>query len=125
MHALYASEEAAMKCDGYEKIWDLSQGELVQLDGGRGTTLRVTRGTLWITLEDDVRDVVLGSGDSFTVDRDGLTLIEAQERSTVCVIALHAIDAHRGPRPALSSRIATWLTSVGAADSDRRFAPYY
>jgi len=114
-----------MKCDGYEKIWDLDQGELVQLDGGRGTTLRVTRGTLWITLEDDVRDVVLASGDSFTVDRDGLTLIEAQERSTVCVIALHAIDVHRGPRPALSSRIAAWLTSVGAADSDRRFAPYY
>src|SRR5260221_13806552 len=109
------NEETAMKCDGYEKVGDLSQGELLQLDGGRGTTMRVTRGRLWITLEDDVRDVVLAPGDTFPVDRDGLTLIEAQERSTVCVIGLHAIDVHRGPRPALSSRIAAWLTPVGAA----------
>ena len=39
-----------MVCDGYTKVWDLAPGELVRLDGARGTTLRVTRGTLWITL---------------------------------------------------------------------------
>jgi Protein of unknown function (DUF2917) len=114
-----------MKCDGYEKVWDLKPGELVQLDGARGTTMRVTRGLLWITLEDDLRDVVLAAGDTFTVDRDGLTLVEAQARSTVCVIALHAVDVHRGARPTLASRIAGWLTSVGAADGDRRYVPYY
>lgn len=114
-----------MTCDGYERVWDLKQGELVHLDGARGTALRVTRGTLWITLEDDVRDVVLAAGDTFTVDRDGLTLVEAQERSTVCVMALHAIDVRRGARPLLARRIARWLSSVGAADSDRRFVPYY
>lgn len=114
-----------MKCDGYEKVWDLAQGELVQLDGARGTTMRVTRGTLWITLEDDVRDVVLAPGDTFTVDRDGLTLVEAQERTTVCVIALHAVEVRRGARPPLASRIAQWLSSVGAADQDRRYVPYY
>jgi hypothetical protein len=114
-----------MKCDGYEKVWNLDRGELVQLDGARGTALRVTRGMLWITLENDLRDVVLAPGDTFTVDRDGLTLIEAQERSTVCLMALHAVDVHRGARPNLATRVAAWLKSVGAADSDRRFAPYY
>jgi hypothetical protein len=98
-----------MKCDGYEKVWDLSQGELVQLDGARGTTLRVTSGMLWITLEDDVRDVVLAAGDTFTVDRAGLTLVEAQERTTVCVMELHAVEVRRGPRPPRSSRIAEWF----------------
>jgi hypothetical protein len=118
-------KEMAMTCDGYERVWDLRQGELVQLDGARGTMLRVTRGTLWITLEDDVRDVVLAAGDTFTVDREGLTLVEAQEKSIVCVLALHAVEVRRGARPPLATRIAAWLTSVGAADSDRRFAPYY
>ena len=113
-----------MTCDGCEKVWDLGQGELVQLDGARGTALRVARGMLWITLENDLRDVVLAPGDTFTVDRDGLTLIEAQELSTVCVTALHAVDARRGPRPTFANRVATWFSSVGAADSARRFAPY-
>ncbi len=33
-----------MACDGYTKVWELAAGELIGLDGGRGTTLRVTRG---------------------------------------------------------------------------------
>ena len=36
-----------MACDGYTKVWEPLTGELVGLDGARGTTLRVTRGTLW------------------------------------------------------------------------------
>jgi hypothetical protein len=48
-----------MLCAGYTKVWELAPNELVKLDGARGTTLRVTRGVLWLTLEDDTRDVVL------------------------------------------------------------------
>jgi hypothetical protein len=115
-----------MACDGYTKIWDLTPGELVQLDGARGTTLRVTRGTLWITLEDDLRDIVLSAGDTFMVDRGGLTLVEAQNAATVCVLARHVTEVRRrGARPGLAARLAEWLGSIGAADRDRRFAPYY
>ena len=63
----------------YEGLGSVHPDELVRLDGARGTTLRVTRGTLWITLENDTRDIVLAAGDSYTIDRGGLTLIEAQE----------------------------------------------
>ena len=119
-------KETAMACNGYEKVWDLSPGELMQLDGARGTTLRVTRGVLWITLQDDTRDVIVAAGDAFTIDRDGLTLVEAQDAATVCVMALQAVDVRRGPgRPRLAARIAAWLSSVGAADFERRSAPYY
>jgi Protein of unknown function (DUF2917) len=115
-----------MACDGYTKVWELAPGELVQLDGARGTTLRVTRGVLWLTLEDDLRDVVLAAGESFTIDRGGLTLIEAQGPSIVCVLAHHVDEVRRrGARPHLAGRIAAWFASVGAADRDRRFAPYY
>ena len=84
-----------MACDGYTRIWDLEPGELVQLDGARGTTLRVTRGTLWVTLENDLRDVVLSAGDSFMVDRGGLTIVEAQGETTVCVLARHVTELRR------------------------------
>ena len=115
-----------MNCNGYTRIWDLAPGEIVKLDGARGTMLRVTRGVLWITLQDDTRDVIVAAGDTFTIDRDGLTLIEAQDAATVCVTDLHAIDVRRGPgRPRLAARIAAWLSSVGAADVERRSAPYY
>ncbi|MEO8674486.1 MAG: DUF2917 domain-containing protein [Casimicrobiaceae bacterium] len=115
-----------MACNGYENVWDLTAGELMQLDGARGTTLRVTRGVLWITLQDDTRDVIVAAGDAFTIDRDGLTLVEAQDAATVCAMALHALNVRRGPgRPKFAARIAAWLSSVGVADFERRSAPYY
>jgi hypothetical protein len=115
-----------MICNGYTRIWDLAQGELVKLDGARGTTLRVTRGALWLTFEGDARDVVLRAGDTFTIDRAGLTLIEAQRQSTVCVMAHHVAETHvPATRAGIAQRLAAWLGSIGAADRDRRWAPYY
>jgi hypothetical protein len=112
-----------MLCDGYTKVWDLEPGEIVRLDGARGTTLRVTRGTLWITLEHDTRDVVLEAGDAFTIDRGGLTIVEAQNSAAVCVMGRavderHVQPAVRGWRP----RPPAWL---GALTAVRRFVPYF
>jgi hypothetical protein len=114
-----------MACDGYTKMWEMAGGELIGVDGGRGTTLRVTRGTLWLTFEHDTRDVVLGVGDVFTIDRGGLTLIEAQGDATVCVLARH-VDARRlrNPRPTPWSRVRGWLAAIGAAGMARGWAPY-
>jgi len=114
-----------MVCDGYTKVWDLAADELVKLDGARGTTLRVTRGTLWITLEDDTRDVVLKAGDVFTIDRGGLTLVEAQGRATVCVMGRPIDEVHVLTRqPARQSQIGPWLRSFGAMRAGR-FVPYF
>jgi hypothetical protein len=118
-----------MVCDGYTKVWDLAPDELVKLDGARGTTLRVTRGTVWVTLENDTRDVVLQAGDVFTIDRGGLTLVEAQGRTTVCVMGSPIDEVHvhvRTREPAAQTRIASWLRSFSAAaDSPSRFVPRY
>jgi len=116
-----------MDCNGYTKVWDLAPDELVKLDGARGTTLRVTLGKLWITLENDTRDVVLEAGDVFTIDRGGLTLVEAQERATVCVMGRPIDEVHVHPRePEAHARIGNWLRSLGAAAvSRRRFVPHY
>ena len=114
-----------MKCDGYTRVWDLAPGELVKLDGARGTALRVTRGVLWITLENDLRDIVLAAGDTFTIDREGLTLVEAQGAASVCVLARHADEVRgRTQRPSLAARAADWLAAASAGVA-RRSAPYY
>lgn len=115
-----------MLCAGYTKVWNLASGELVRLDGARGTTLRVTRGTLWITLENDTRDIVLTGGDSYTIDRGGLTLIEAQDAAAVCVMAHYVDEVHqRAVNSPRRGRIATWLTSVFAPDDLGGYSPYY
>ena len=113
-----------MVCNGYTKVWELAAGEMIRLDGARGTTLRVTRGTLWLTLERDTRDVVLAAGDSFTIDRGGLTLVEAQSSTTVCVLAHHVDEVWvRAGRPAYAARVAAWFASVCAAGIDHRSVP--
>ena len=114
-----------MACSGYTKVWDLTARELVKLERGRGTTLRVTRGKLWITFEHDTRDVVLTVGDVFTIDRNGLTLIEAQSASTVCVMAKRLGAVHvKGDAASFATRARRWLRQVAEMGLRRGWAPY-
>jgi hypothetical protein len=62
---------------------DLRKRQSLQLNDVAGATLRVTRGSVWITQENDTRDVVLRAGDAWTVERDGLTIVEAQGDTTL------------------------------------------
>ena len=78
-----------MACFEHGTIIELAAREVVTLPDVRSATLRVTRGTLWITQEDDPQDVVLRSGDSWAVERNGLTVIEAQEDAIFCVMGRH------------------------------------
>jgi hypothetical protein len=40
----------------------------LRLKAARGATLRAVQGTLWVTIDNDVRDIVLDPGESFVVD---------------------------------------------------------
>jgi Protein of unknown function (DUF2917) len=40
----------------------------LRLKDARGTRLRAVQGTLWITIDNDLRDIVLDPGESFVVD---------------------------------------------------------
>jgi hypothetical protein len=114
-----------MSCSANAKVWELATNELIGLDGGRGTTLRVTRGTLWVTLEHDTRDVVLEVGDVFTVDRGGLTLMQAHGETTVCVEA-HHVEARRigaGTEPP-AARWRRRFAAIVNAGFARRWAPH-
>lgn len=57
------------------------------LRDARGRVVTCLEGNVWLTMEGDRRDVMLKPGASFVVDRDGLTLLASQHRSTVNVSA--------------------------------------
>lgn len=56
---------------------------------GRGALVSCLRGAVWLTQDGDPRDIVLTSGQSFTLDRDGLAVIFATAESTLALSAAH------------------------------------
>jgi hypothetical protein len=56
---------------------ELKRGNVLRLRGARGTTVTARWGAVWITEEESLRDVVLAPGESFTLVRPGLALIQA------------------------------------------------
>lgn len=57
----------------------LTPGESLKLRDPAGHTIMCCAGTIWITQENDARDIYLSAGDSFTFDRPGIALISAEE----------------------------------------------
>ena len=55
----------------------LPHGHLHRIDGGRGRLVQCLEGRLWMTQQDDPRDLVLESGDVAVIERDGLTVLQA------------------------------------------------
>jgi len=80
-------------------IVDLAERETLVLSDIAGATLRVNRGTLWVTQEHDTRDVVLNAGDVWQVDRDGDTIIEAQTATTLSASGVRVARALRRWQP--------------------------
>ena len=108
------------------RLIGLARGDVIELPDARGTTLRVGRGSVWITQEHDGRDVVLTAGDAWTVERDGLTLAEARGDTSLVLIGGNGGNAAlRSPRPRWRERIAAWMRTAIARLERPRFVPYY
>lgn len=54
----------------------LQPGHPVRLNDAAGTRVRCLRGTIWITVANEPDDVFLGSGQSYLISRNGLSLVE-------------------------------------------------
>jgi len=101
----------------------LRHGQSLALPDIQGTAFMVTRGTLWITQENDTQDVVLRAGDLWMVERDGLTIIEAQNDASMQAVGPTFERATRARGDWLH-----WLRDKAAAFFDvplRRPLPYY
>jgi len=100
----------------------LRQRDTLVLEDAAGTIVAVDSGCLWITLEHDPRDVILLPGMRFEIDREGRTVIAAEEDSRLRIIATRSAP----------ERIAAWASAVASraarrwsARLRRRAAPYY
>ena len=118
-----------MACFENGTVVDLPARATVRLPDMRGTTLRVTKGTVWITQDHDLRDVVLRPGDTWVIERNGLTLLEAQGDATICIMGqgldmVIARNRHRGQKSGWGQRAAERIGNLMPL-STRKWVPYY
>jgi hypothetical protein len=115
-----------MACFESGTVVEMAAREAVTLQNVRGATVRVTRGTVWLTQQDDGKDVILRVGDNWLVERDGATVLESQEGDAlVCVVGRQLDEVPGARRPA--RRQARWHERVAAVltATTRRTAPYF
>jgi len=52
-------------------------GRIACLHAARGTTVHVRHGSLWITQDGCTQDTFISAGESFTIERNGTTILSA------------------------------------------------
>ncbi|HEX7272104.1 MAG TPA: DUF2917 domain-containing protein [Casimicrobiaceae bacterium] len=102
------------------------------LDGARGTTIAVVRGSLWVTQEHDMRDIILEDGARFVIDRNGRTIIAAEEESRLRLRRgktrlVQALASLKRVGAAVAQILAAPVTAEGSVGllSQRKQVPYY
>lgn len=114
-----------MACFETGTVVRLGSREAIALADIRGATLRVTRGALWVTQQRDLQDIVLRVGDSWAVERDGDTVVEAQGDTTFRIVAPY--DAAPIRLPATTARTRRFLGAIAAwlHAPQRNGVPYF
>ena len=83
----------------------LQWGRPLTVSDGKGTCITARRGTVWITQDNDLRDVVLSGGESFTLEQSALAIVQAFDSAEV-VISPPAPIPRTVAQPTLSQRMA-------------------
>ena len=78
---------------------NLPRKGLLGIEDGRGMRLQVAAGKVWLTQHGDLRDVVLGPGECFVIDRAGHTLVQALDATRL------SLEAASGSPPSTQARI--------------------
>lgn len=63
----------------------LARGQTLKVKDARGSVVWVREGSVWITEENEPKDVVLEAGHSYRLSRPGLTLVHAFGDATVAL----------------------------------------
>ena len=63
----------------------LARRQLLSLSDSAGVRIEARCGSVWVTQDHDLRDVVLNPGESFTIDASGRALVQAFEPSRVAL----------------------------------------
>ena len=79
---------------------DIARGEALTVTDGEAATIRIDRGTVWITEEGSYIDHILTAGQRYTFDRPGTAIVSAHTDARVTVLA---------------SRFAGWPARIATA----------
>jgi hypothetical protein len=66
-------------------VVELAQGDVLPLDNAAGVQVSSLEGSLWLTEERGVGDVILEAGESYEVATEGRTLVQAMSPARVAV----------------------------------------
>jgi len=64
----------------------LRKGEIHRIHHGLGQRIEAVSGCLWVTIDNDLRDIFVAAGEGFTIDRDGDTLLSAMADSSFVLL---------------------------------------
>jgi hypothetical protein len=64
----------------------LRKGEIHRIHHGSGQRIEALNGCLWVTVDNDLRDIFVAAGEGFTIDRDGDTLLSAMADSSFVLL---------------------------------------
>ena len=65
----------------------MTRGSILRFEDGRDLTLYVWEGAVWLTQEGDLRDRYVGPGGWFRLDRDGVAVAHATQRTVMSITA--------------------------------------
>lgn len=82
---------------------ELRRGDTVRLDDAHGATVSCAAGTVWVTRDGDLADIVLGAGQKARIDGPGLVVIQALEASRLAVASTAAALARDAGRASVRS----------------------
>ncbi|HEU4378097.1 MAG TPA: DUF2917 domain-containing protein [Hyphomicrobiaceae bacterium] len=73
-----------------QQPWDLRPIPLKargvhRIENGQGLSVTALKGSVWITQDRDLRDIILSAGQSFVLDRNGVTLVFAFRDALIMV----------------------------------------
>jgi hypothetical protein len=102
-----------MRASSRPRITSLPRHVSLGLQRHAGDRIECVSGTVWVTQDGDLRDIVLKAGESFRLDRTGRALVSA--------LADAGVILHAAKRPRLAARVAravvtgrAWVAQVAA-----------
>jgi hypothetical protein len=82
----------------------LQWGRPLTVADGKGTCITSRRGTVWITQDNDLRDVVLCGGESFVLDHPDLAIVQAFDTAEVMIMPPAPVAYPAVSQPPLARR---------------------
>jgi quercetin dioxygenase-like cupin family protein len=84
-----ANSREGLEMDGGSNLHltQLAEGDVIRIRDTEGKSLIVFEGRVWLTQDEDSRDIVLEAGESFVLDRGGVAIAQALRDASVLVMA--------------------------------------